>query len=143
MTDDEKLKKIKKLTDSIKSVGFYSSLADRLEAILNDDPSATGLYNHRRIYLSGPMTDIEEYNYPLFNKIASEYRVKGYLVSNPAEFFGGKGDRTREEYMRLSIIVLLKCDEILMLPGWEASKGAQLEKLIAEELELKVFYYQE
>lgn len=32
----------------------------------------------------------------------------------------------------------LACDEMLLLPGWESSRGAQLERHIAEELGLMI-----
>jgi hypothetical protein len=81
------------------------------------------------------MTGIKKYNYPLFNKIAKK-------VLNPAEFFGGKGDRSREEYMRESIKALLDANEVILLPEWEGSQGAVLEVLIAKELGLKITSYE-
>lgn len=84
------------------------------------------------------MTGIKKYNYPLFNKVAKKLRSGGHKVINPAEFFGGKGDRSREEYMRESVRALLEVEEVLLLPRWEESQGAILEVLIAKELGLKI-----
>jgi len=84
------------------------------------------------------MTGIKKYNYPLFNKIAKKLRKGGHTVINPAEFFGGKGDRSREEYMRESVRALLEVDEVILLPDWDTSQGAILEVLIAKELGLKI-----
>jgi hypothetical protein len=87
------------------------------------------------------MTGIKKYNYPLFNKIAKKLRGGGHKVINPAEFFGGKGDRSREEYMRESIKALLNAEEVILLPAWEGSQGAVLEVLIAKELGLRITSY--
>lgn len=88
------------------------------------------------VYISGPMTGVEDYNYPLFNWVAETLRQRDYAVINPAEFFGGNADRTREEYIRESIIRLLEADAVVLLPGWQDSPGARLEVAIAGELKL-------
>lgn len=93
------------------------------------------------VYLSGPMTGLPEYNYPLFNRVAKELRDTGVTVCNPAEFFGGKGDRTREEYMRESVRRLIACDHVLTLPDWDKSAGAILEIEIAKQIGMPVTSY--
>lgn len=93
------------------------------------------------VYLSGPMTGLPEYNYPLFNRVAKELRNTGVTVCNPAEFFGGKGDRTREEYMRESVRRLIACDRVLTLPDWNKSAGAVLEIEIAKQIGMPVASY--
>ena len=45
--------------------------------------------------------------------------------------------------MRHDLALLLGCDAIAMLPGWERSRGAWLERLIAEALGLPVWYIDE
>lgn len=91
------------------------------------------------IYISGPMTGLPDYNYPLFNATAAALRKRGYAVINPAEFFGGKADRTREEYMRESILRLMEADGLMLLPEWHKSPGAVLEVAIARELEMSLY----
>jgi hypothetical protein len=44
---------------------------------------------------------------------------------------------TWQEYMREDIKALMDCDGIFMLDGWNRSKGARVEKELAEELEIK------
>lgn len=87
------------------------------------------------------MTGLPDYNYPLFNRVASELREDGFTVCNPAEFFGGKGDRTREEYMRESVRCLIACDHVVTLPDWEKSDGAVLEIEIAKQIGMPVTTY--
>lgn len=38
-----------------------------------------------RVYLAGPMTGIEDFNFPAFNDMAAKLRARGYVVENPAE----------------------------------------------------------
>lgn len=40
--------------------------------------------------------------------------------------------------MRRDIAALMDCDTVATLPGWEHSKGARLEVLIAERLGMTV-----
>ncbi len=35
-------------------------------------------------------------------------------------------------WVRASLRMMLECDSVLMLPGWQQSKGASLERLVAE-----------
>lgn len=88
-----------------------------------------------RYYLSGPMTGVEEHNFPLFNKIARELRHKGLEVVNPAEH---PPQQSWEDYLRYDIRLLIDCNFIVLLPGWEGSRGAKLEYHVAAGLGLKV-----
>ena len=47
---------------------------------------------------------------------------------------------TWAELMRKSITLLMECDAIYMLEGWEGSKGAIMEHFLAEELEMPIFF---
>jgi hypothetical protein len=94
----------------------------------------------RYLYLSGPMTGIPEYNYPYFNRVADAIRTTyNDRVFNPAEAFEGNTDLPRDTYLRHDIETLLYVDAIVLLPGWETSKGALLELWIARELTLDIW----
>ena len=90
------------------------------------------------IYISGPMTGYPAFNYPAFNKLAKELRVAGHEVINPAENFGGEDGRPRVDYMRLDIAHVLSATHVMVLPGWESSRGASLEVEIGRELGLPI-----
>lgn len=92
-----------------------------------------------RTYIAGPMTGLPDLNFPAFHREAAHFRAQGRLVVNPAEI---NPDPTAgwQTCMRADIRELMTCDEIVMLPGWESSKGATLEHHIAQALELKVVY---
>lgn len=93
-----------------------------------------------KIYVAGPMTGIEDLNFPAFNQAASMLRNLGHEVINPAEV---NPDHAMPwaQCMRRDIAELVKCDAICLLPGWEKSKGATLEHHIAARLELLVAVY--
>ena|SRR5690242_7219845 len=93
----------------------------------------------RTVYLSGPMSGIEDFNFPAFNAAAERWRKAGWFIINPAEEFDGRTDLPREQYIRRDIENLLLADGIALLPGWKKSKGALLEVAIAIELGLAFF----
>jgi hypothetical protein len=88
----------------------------------------------KRIYVAGPMSGYPDCNFPAFHAAAERLSAAGWKVFNPAENFGGRKDLPREAYLRLDLAVLAQCEAIAMLPGWEDSRGAKLEYLVAHEL---------
>jgi len=90
----------------------------------------------KRIYLSGPMTGLPALNFPAFAEMTANLRANGHTVTNPAELNPDGG--SWNDCMRRDIAALMKCDTVATLPGWEHSKGARLEVLIAERLGMTV-----
>ncbi len=86
-----------------------------------------------RWYISGPMTGHPDLNFPAFNAAAAKLRAMGLDVCNPAEF-GEEPGMAWADYLRKDIRALMDCQGIVMLPGWQKSKGARLEWVIANEL---------
>ena len=92
-----------------------------------------------RLYLCGPMTGLPESNYPAFNRAAAELRAMGYDVRNPAELEAplawarrrGVESVSRGDWMREALALMLQCDSLCLLPGWEESRGARLERDVA------------
>ena len=79
-----------------------------------------------RIYISGPMTGIENYK-EIFVKAEQELQEQGHSVVNPALVDFILTDATYEEYMKVDMFLLNMCDTIYMLKGWEKSCGANRE----------------
>lgn len=90
-----------------------------------------------RVYVAGPMTGIQDLNFPAFHAEASRLRGLGYEVVNPAEI---SPDLSADwgACMRADIAQLVTCHAIFLLPGWENSRGATLEHHIAEALGMMV-----
>ena len=90
-----------------------------------------------KLYVSGPMTGIEDHNFPAFNAAATKLRALGYEVIDPADKGIIEG-WVWEDYLRWDIRALLDCDALAMLPGWLASRGANLEVHVAQALKMRV-----
>jgi len=90
-----------------------------------------------RWYVAGPMTGLPELNFPAFNKHAATLRKAGFHVENPAEICPDPQAKW-EDCMRADIAKLVTCDAILLLPGWQKSRGATLEAHIAKSLGLQM-----
>lgn len=90
-----------------------------------------------RIYVAGPMTGIEEFNFPAFHAAAEMLRNSGWVVENPAEH-GLVCGAEWADYLAYDLTRIGLCGSVYLLPGWENSKGAQLEVLIAERLGMQI-----
>lgn len=90
-----------------------------------------------KFYLAGPMTGIPELNFPAFHAETARLRALGYEVANPAEI---NADPTSGwlACMRDDIAHLVRCDGVALLPGWDRSRGATLERHIGAALGLLV-----
>ena len=95
-------------------------------------------------YVSGPVTGVENYR-EAFDQVCAEYREAGYLVINPCDAFGSAppdpGDY--EKFMRFHVASILTADLMVMLPGWEHSRGACFEKALADMIGLAVVFVEE
>lgn len=91
-----------------------------------------------KLYLAGKMSGIPEFNFPAFHAAAARLRSAGHEVLNPAELDDGDTSKPWDYYMRKDIAMILTVEAIAVLPGWETSKGANFEILIAENLKIPV-----
>lgn len=91
-----------------------------------------------KAYLAGPMTGIPEFNYPEFHRAARGLRDLDYEVTNPAENFGGDMTLDWNTYLRTAVAQVAACEILIVLRGWEKSKGANLEVTIARALGMPV-----
>ena len=103
-----------------------------------------------RIYLSGPMTGYADDNFPAFHRTAAALRKAGFDVVNPAEITPGMAriDATSEETywhacLRADLKAMMDCQGIALMPGWERSKGAQLEQHVAHRVGLHVLFVED
>ena len=98
------------------------------------------------VYVAGPMAGYEDFNHPMFNAVSAELRIIGLKVINPAELdaedLGADANpdnedawsvepKSRAAYMKRDLPYVAQCDAIALLPGWEASIGANIELITA------------
>lgn len=114
-----------------------------------------------RAYLAGPMTGIPQFNFPLFDAVAHDLRVAGWDIVSPAELDdpetreaalaspdgapGGSainGETWADFLARDVKLIADEVDAVILLPGWEGSKGARLEAFIASLSGHKVYFYE-
>lgn len=117
-----------------------------------------------KVYIAGPMTNMPQFNVPLFDKVAAELRQRGYDVVSPAELDSPEmraaamqsadgalaplEQATKETWGQvLARDVRVLSDQdiegIVLLPGWERSRGANLEATVGLLNGLVFFIYDE
>lgn len=82
------------------------------------------------VYVAGPMTGIKNFNFPAFFEAEQYLLNHGYKTINPARNEKPTPE-TWENYMRIAIPQVCKCDIICLLQGWSNSKGALFEVKVA------------
>lgn len=94
----------------------------------------------KTIYLAGKVSGLHEESVKeKFRRANEELAEQGYIIVNPVSVYK-KGDNWHAS-MRANIRMLLECEELHMLPCWQESKGAQLERDIAMRLGMQVVYH--
>lgn len=98
-----------------------------------------------KIFISGPMTGFEHFNFPKFDAWEKKLNAEGHQAVNPAHIsrkfkkaeilaYGDKFKQMVSEQLELE----KSCDAILLLDGWEKSQGVRAELKTAIELDLKI-----
>lgn len=94
----------------------------------------------KKIYIAGKITGEPIHEVTMrFGAKEKELREQGHQVINPLALSIGRQIRW-EEIMKECITAMFECDEVHLLPCWQGSKGAMLERHIAESLNIKVVY---
>lgn len=86
-----------------------------------------------KVYLSGAMTSIPNYldDFDRWERILA---MRGYHVFNPAH---QQARGSHSEYLKYDIGELVKCDMIFFVNDVSSSKGAFVEKLVADACGIK------
>jgi hypothetical protein len=93
-----------------------------------------------KVYIAGPMSGYEEFNFPAFNRMEELLR-EGYgykHVINPAKLHPTT-DLPWVEFLKQDLLELITCDAVFLLEGWEKSRGATLEAFVAYILGLRLY----
>ncbi|HXS14473.1 MAG TPA: DUF4406 domain-containing protein [Acidobacteriaceae bacterium] len=103
-----------------------------------------------RVYLAGPMSNIPQFNFPLFYKVAAELRERGWDVVSPAELDDQEdkgaamsspdgdpnnrdhmGGKTWADFLARDVkLIADKVQGIVFLQDWWRSRGARLEAFV-------------
>jgi nucleoside 2-deoxyribosyltransferase len=114
----------------------------------------------RKVYVAGPMSGLPQFNFPAFDAAAADLRDRGFTVVSPAELDDpqqraaatasedGDADKLPTRYEDFlardaEYIVSDRVEAIVVLPGWEDSRGANFEVFLATSLGKPVFAYPE
>lgn len=92
----------------------------------------------KRVYISGAIEhhDLDERR-AAFGRAEQLLGLHGFKAVNPMKN-GLPAEAHWREHMRRDIALLLDCDAIFMLEGWELSKGAKLELDVASSCGIAV-----
>ena len=91
------------------------------------------------IYIAGPITGNDNYSED-FARWEQYVKDTGDVPINPAKLGLSLNQKS---YMPICLSMLEQADAILMLPGWEKSRGANIEKAYAEYQKKEIMYADE
>ena len=111
-----------------------------------------------KLYISGPMSRVPEFNFPAFFRAEARLRAAGHDVINPASmdlqqypdikswpgFTSGDPSACPKFNLRATLLgdltqILAHADGVVVLPGWAGKRCAQLEVMAARRIGLPIF----
>lgn len=99
------------------------------------------------VYVSGKISNLPEDVYKAnFKSAELELRKRGFNVINPAETdIKRRKNMTDEQFWVECMLtdirdIMETCDGIYMLNNWRSSRGARIERIIAQEIGLFIAY---
>lgn len=103
-----------------------------------DGAYITSQLKGKKVYLSGQITGIRNYK-GLFLFAEQLARLcDAYSVFNPASQI--PDSLNYDQAMRRCVVALAECDAIVLLPGWNFSKGAKVEHEVAKVCGMNIVY---
>jgi nucleoside 2-deoxyribosyltransferase len=100
-----------------------------------------------KIYVAGPMSGYDDFNFPAFDAASAKLRAEGHEVFSPADedrrIYGSmeniKAKANYRDCLRVDLNWILDhAEAIALLPGWEYSKGANAERALAIALGIEI-----
>jgi hypothetical protein len=102
------------------------------------------------VYICGPMRSMPQLNHPAFFEAEETLKKRGHNVINPARMDQELGldphnsqmdSKFIEDCARRDVDAVFECDELVLLPNWEKSKGAKAEIAVAQWLSKPIRLY--
>ena len=81
----------------------------------------------KKVFISGPMTGLPEWNKPAFDEAEKLLRKAGFTVFNPCCLLAMGNGWSNQDIATIDLTVLSRCNYIYQLDGWSKSKGASAE----------------
>lgn len=88
------------------------------------------------LYLCGPFTGHEEEAYKAFAEAEDQLIDLGYHVENPLR--STAPGMEWHAAMRVAIGIMTRCTGVALLDGWDESRGACIERALADDLDIPV-----
>lgn len=102
----------------------------------------------KTVFLSGPISGMTDGIH--FNVAATKIHAIGWRTINPfglINVYGGVDDSTASAsnndanhtfWMRKSLSLMMDCDAVYFVAGWEKSKGARIERALVESIGMEI-----
>lgn len=95
-----------------------------------------------KIYIAGAISGLHNANKEQFAETEKLLLENGHTTINPHKI-PHKDINNWGQCMKEDIPEMLKCDAVFLMHGWKHSKGAKIEKDLAEVLGIKLMNYME
>ena len=101
----------------------------------------------KKVYISGRISDLPREQYMVyFQKVEELLKDDGFSVVNPTKFWFSRwygklerivgGETAYRVTLLYDLLRLMKCDLIYKLPGWQQSRGANIESCVAYHMKV-------
>jgi len=102
-----------------------------------------------KVYIAGPMRGYDHFNFPAFDAARDQLHAMGHQATSPADMDREQADFDEtantldgfciNDAARRDLEAIIAADAVVLIDGWEESKGATAEMCIAFWLGRRVF----